>query len=228
MVVLNQMLLNSSGIYKFNYEDAIGSTSNLSTYTAANRPIGEAANDRYVVVCAYYGHSSLARNVSSVTVGGESLIEIEDTATTFVGFSAAVAIYAGKVSASAGDTADVVLTLNGAAEHAAIWVYSFRKETPATSVPITVDSISSRAQNVGSLSDDISIKNGGFVIGVFGAFVGGTPTFTVGLTDDEVVNSSEGDGVAASLRATVTDATFTCTATNSTSTDSALALISLL
>lgn len=152
------------GVASYTYNAKYVSTTDASSYTFSTSNIGTAATGRYVVVAVSIGAGSLP-SVTGVTIGGNAASIIgaassnTNTGTVFYG-----------LTVNTGTTADIVVSLSGAAVCCGIATYSLYGLSSTT----PVDTKQSSA-NPGSAS--VTTSNGGVLI-VVAANAGALSTYT--------------------------------------------------
>lgn len=130
----------SSGPVDCTYTDSAVSSSNLTTYTFSGRSLGSAADDRYILVCAFALGLS-ARTLSSVTIGGINATTIltasDDDGFTYVSTAMVIA------KVPTGTTGDIVVTWSGGLSGCGIGVYRLTNLESATPTATASDVIPS-------------------------------------------------------------------------------------
>ncbi len=201
----------------------VSDATSQTTYTFTAADIGTASDDRYVLVGIAY-RASVARTISTVTIGGVSAAAVT---TAITDDTTAANFYGAFVSS--GTTGDIVVTLSGAALRMVIGVWAL---TGVGSTSATVRVIgNSGAWSSGLMTtSSMSCDAGGAVFGLVTS-TDGTSLAWSGITEryDVVVSTLFG---AASLDFAVAQSGLTVTATKtggsgSQSSGSAYLLIAL-
>lgn len=149
------------------YRGHAESTSDLTTYTFAAQPIGDAAADRRVHVGV--GGSQSIRTISSVTIGGvtatQNIQHSGDQAST-------AAIYTANVPT--GTTADVVVVWSGGQQRCGIGIWSSTGLTSDAAIDADTG-INGTGDFHTDLDIDVSTRDGGYII-VYGVHHNTTPS----------------------------------------------------
>lgn len=168
---------------------------NLTTYTFAGQNLGAADAGRYIVVCVE-SRASLARTISTVTVGGVSAsIAVQVSNGNNVAGIAIAAV-------PTGTTGDVVVTFSGSVLRAAVQLYRVLGIDSAT--PADFDSSAAADPTV-----NLDVPAGGVAFGCVLTTSTGTTAWT-GLTEDHdsvvesAVNVSSASGEFASTQTGLT------------------------
>ncbi len=106
--------------FEFSYLQTDSSTTDTDSFTFSSQPIGDANDDRYVIVAIASRKAGAAATISSVTVGGISASEVIQHTTTVTNTDVA-GIFIAKVPT--GTTADVVVNFSTAMLRCGIALY---------------------------------------------------------------------------------------------------------
>lgn len=204
--MLAKALMGASGfvpIATYEFGQATGSGSNLSTYTFSDVDIGTASSSRYVVVLISF--ASLSGTLTSSTIAGQSATELVNA---FGGTSGRLSIVGATISS--GTTATIVVNFSAAPLRCTIATYAVYDLQSTT--PVNTLSVGS-ATSGNSLSGSINVEKGGVVIG--GSYINSasvTTTFT-NLTEDfeRVEESARTTAGGADLCVATTNLTITAT-----------------
>lgn len=146
-------------------------TSDLTAYTFSSQNLGDAAADRYIIVCAE-SRSGSTFDISTLTVGGVTATIIANSFNSSSNYGRAVM---GIAAVPTGTTGDIVVTWSAGVVRCSIQVYRATELNSAT--PVDSDT---------SIADDPTVTltvGNGFAIGACGTGTPGSATWT-NLTED--------------------------------------------
>lgn len=180
------------------FQASDSSTSNLSSYTFSAQDIGAAANDRFIVVCAF-GSGSSNTTVSSITLDGVTMTSLQNSSANQSPVGCAGIV-------DTADTTDAVVVNFGASmNRAAIGIWRITGLQSTT--PVNVSS----AINADPLSLDVNTNTDGVVIGACQTFASTSVTWTgVNEDFDAVIEGETYSGGFASGVVSSTPRTLSC------------------
>lgn len=171
-----------AGARKRTYRYIKGLSATQTSYTDTAVPIGPASGDRIVIVGVAGRGSSSGRTLNTVTIGGVSATVVGKVVNTTGGYATVSAFAIARVPAAdvPGDTADIVVTYNGAMLRSGIGVWTI--EGASSETPLTASGDTSDPHTA-----SLNVKNEGWAFG-FGMDYNNTGSLTwTGLTQDAQV-----------------------------------------
>lgn len=147
--------------HKLTFIGFTSQTLDLTTYTFTGVNLGEATNDRVIVVCAY-GSAGSARTVNSITLAGNTMTSV--VGVTSVNNPSQMS----RITSTTGTSATIVVTFSGSVNRCGIAVYSITGYGTVTNH----NTASTTGVAATTLSVTLNTPYNGSVIGFYTSFLG--------------------------------------------------------
>lgn len=161
------------------YIGRVSGTSDATSYTFSGTSIGTAASDRLVIACPKSTAGSASRELSSVTIDGNSMTEIVK-AMSSGGSPATTGIY--QLVFPSGTTAEFIVNFTASVQQCCLDIYTLTGYQSST--PTDFDSGSSSGATTISLTGGLDILQGGCALASTATRAQTTVSSWTGLTVD--------------------------------------------